>query len=136
MTPSREDGALTAFVAVIALALFVLAGLVVDGGRAVTARTAAEGDAEQAARAGAAQLSVEAVRQGVFTLAPEVATEAAARYLAQVGRTGVVTMSGSTVDVRIDVVEPTVVLGIVGVHDLRFTVRASATDVHGVGRSD
>ena len=38
------------FLAVLAVALFALVGLVIDGGRAVAAQSAASGDAEQAAR--------------------------------------------------------------------------------------
>lgn len=136
MTATEEGGALTAFVVVLAFALFVLAGLVVDGGRAITVRTSAEGEAAQAARAGAAQLSVEAVRDGTISLAPGPAAQAAQRYLDAVGRSGAVTVTGTTVGVTVRVVEPTVILGVVGIDDLSFSVHATATDVHGVAGGD
>ena len=60
-----DDGSLSAFVALVFLALLVLMGLVVDGGSAFTAHQAAVDEAEQAARAGAGALSVDALLIGV-----------------------------------------------------------------------
>src|SRR5581483_8008697 len=48
-----DDGSVTAFVAVLLVALFALMGLVVDGGTAISAQQSAVDEAEQAARAGA-----------------------------------------------------------------------------------
>jgi Flp pilus assembly protein TadG len=62
----------------------ILAGLVVDGGLAITERQRAGDIAEQAARAGADDLDPAALRAGNFTLAPD--------YCAQATR--VVTASG------------------------------------------
>ncbi|MGD0638515.1 MAG: hypothetical protein ABSA72_10805, partial [Nitrososphaerales archaeon] len=70
-----------AFVAVLALALLVLLGLVVDGGRAAAAKDAAQADAEQAARFGADQLSVSAARAGEITLDTQTSTTAALKFL-------------------------------------------------------
>ena len=52
-----DNGSFTVFIAVLALALFSLIGLVIDGGRAVAAQTTATGEAEQAARLGADRIS-------------------------------------------------------------------------------
>src|SRR5580658_8653566 len=96
-----EEGSFTVFLAVLAVALFVLLGLVIDGGRAVAAQGAAAGDAEQAARLGADQISVEAIRSGVVSIDPAAATKVADAYLQAVGSSGVVTVVGQTVSVNI-----------------------------------
>ena len=55
---------LTAFVAVLAVALFAIVGMAVDSGRAIAAQRLVADEAGQAARAGAGQLSVDALRDG------------------------------------------------------------------------
>ena len=135
-TPPAELGSLTVFVASLALALLALVGLVVDGGRAVAAQSASTGVAEQAARLGAEQISVEAIRSGTVAIDPSAAMKAAAAYLRAAGATGVVTVTGQSVGVHIQSSEPTVILGIIGVSQLRVSATASATNVHGVTRAD
>ncbi len=132
----RESGSLTAFVAVFALALFALIGLVVDAGRAVAAKRSAYDIAEQAARAGAGQLSVDALRRGQVVIDPAAAVQASDAYLAAAGQNGTTSVSGQTVTVRIEDTEPTVMLQIVGIDRINVTAVASASDVHGVTRSD
>jgi Flp pilus assembly protein TadG len=63
-----DSGTITVFVALLAVALFALAGLVLDGGRAVSAQQAAQDEADQAARSGAQALSVNALRTGAVEL--------------------------------------------------------------------
>jgi Flp pilus assembly protein TadG len=131
-----DVGSLTVFVAVLALALFALIGLVVDGGRAVAAQSAVTGEAEQAARVGADQISVQAIRSGTVAIDPLAAAKAASAYLQAAGTSGVVTISGQNVRVHIQSSEPTVILGIVGVVQIGLSATASATNVHGVTRAD
>jgi Flp pilus assembly protein TadG len=131
-----DDGSFTVFVAVLALALFSLIGLVVDGGRAVAAQNAAASQAEQAARLGADQISVQAVRSGTVTIDPSAATQAAESYLRIVGAVGVVNVTGQTVTVDIRSSEPTVILGMIGVQDIGISASASAASLHGVTRED
>jgi Flp pilus assembly protein TadG len=131
-----EDGSFTVFVAVLALALFALVGLVVDGGRAVAAQSAVTGEAEQAARLGAAQISVQAIRSGTVAVDPTAAARVVAAYLRTVGTEGSVTVAGDTVNVHIESSETTVILGIVGVQQIGISASASATNVHGVTRED
>ena len=101
MSERSEEGSFTVFLAVLAVALFALVGLVIDGGRAVAAQSAASGDAEQAARVGAAQISIQAARSGIVAIDPVAAARAANDYLQAVGSPGQVTVSGQTVIVRI-----------------------------------
>lgn len=132
----RDDGSFTVFVAVLALALFALIGLVVDGGRAVAAQSAAAGVSEQAARVGADQISVQSIRSGLIAIDPSAASRAAYAYLRSVGMVGTVTISGQFVRVQIESSEPTVILGIIGVREIGISASSSATDVHGVTRED
>ena len=134
--PTSEVGSLTAFVAVFALALFSLTGLAVDGGRAVAARSQAAGAAEQAARAGAGQISVAAIRSGQVVVDPTAAHDAAERSLDAAGLSGVVIVNANTVTVRVDTSEATVMLGVIGIDHIGISVSATATNVHGVTRGD
>lgn len=131
-----EDGSFTVFVAVLALALFALVGLVIDGGRAVADQSTATGEAEQAARIGAGQISVDEIRQGKVAIDAAAATNAAEEYLRAAGSTGVITVVGQTVSVHIQSAEPTVILGIIGVARIGISATASATNIHGVTRDD
>ncbi len=131
-----ERGSLTVFLAVLAVALFALLGLVIDGGRAVAAQSAATGEAEQAARLGAGQISVDALRLGTVRVDPVAAVEVAQAYLSSMGAKGEVTVAGQTVRVEIQGAEPTDILGIVGVEQIGISASASATNVHGVTRQD
>jgi Flp pilus assembly protein TadG len=131
-----EKGSFTAFMAVFCVALFVLIGLVVDAGRAIAARSAAMAEAEQAARAGAGQLSVGALRSGQVEIDPVAAVQAADAYLAAIGQPGTATVVGQMVTVHISTDEPTVILGIVGINRIVVSVTASAANVHGVTQED
>jgi Flp pilus assembly protein TadG len=131
-----ESGSLTAFVAVFCVTLFVLIGLVVDAGRAIATRSADMSQAQQAARAGAGQLSVDALRSGEIEINPESAIQAANAYLSSVGQTGTTSVEGQIVTVHIETEEPTVILGIVGINQIKVSVTASAVNVHGVSEAD
>ncbi len=136
MKVTDEPGSLTAFMAVLAVSLFVLIGLVVDTGRAIAARSAAMDAAQQAARAGAGQLSVAALRSGQVVIDPSEAVMAADAYLSSVGQIGTTSVFGQTVTVHIVGQDPTVILGIVGIDRIGISVTARATNVHGVTQED
>jgi Flp pilus assembly protein TadG len=131
-----EGGSLTVFVALLAVALFALVGLVVDAGRAVAARSAALDQAEQAARAGAGQLSIDGLRSGQVELNPSAAIQAADAYLTSAGDSGSASVSGNVVTVHVTQSEPTVMLQLIGIHRIDVSVVASATNVHGVTNQD
>jgi Flp pilus assembly protein TadG len=81
-----ERGAVSVLVIGIAIALLVMAGLVVDGGNAINARQKISDDVEQAARAGADQIDVPALRAtGVIVVVEGQARAAAAAYLTGLG---------------------------------------------------
>lgn len=129
-------GSLTVLMAVLALAMFALAGLAIDGGRALAARQQASAEAEQAARAGAQAVSLGALRQGRVVLDPPVAVADAEHYLHQIGAQGSAVATASTVTVTVDAEVPTVILGIVGIRRLAVHATAAASDEHGVSEED
>lgn len=85
MRATGDRGAATVFIAVLAAGLFVLLGLIVDGGRILRSARDARSIAAEAARAGAqAQVNV----AGVASLDPVAATQAAESFLAANGASG------------------------------------------------
>lgn len=105
MTRMRGDrGGLSTFLAVIALALLMAAGLAVDGGRKVNALREASHLADNAARAGAQAVDVDTLRTtGEISLLPDEATNLAAGYLTNLGYTGDITVTGDTVTVTVTI---------------------------------
>ena len=114
--------------------LIVLLGLVVDGGAALTARQTAEVEAEQAARAGAGAVSVDALRSGYVRIDPAAAVAAAEAFTVAAGHPGSASVAGDVVTVRITYQVPTDILGIIGIDRLRVSAVAAAVDVNGVAR--
>jgi hypothetical protein len=131
-TKRDESGVLTAYVAVLAVALLAIVGMAVDSGRAIAAQGLAAGEAEQAARAGAGQLSVQGLRDGQLYVDTSGAVKAAEAYTLLSGHPGTATVSNGIVTVRVVVVVPTTILDIVGVQNIVVSATASASDVSGV----
>ncbi|WP_338595490.1 pilus assembly protein TadG-related protein [Saccharopolyspora sp. SCSIO 74807] len=122
-----EHGRVTAFVVVITTACLLFAGLVLDGGLALAAKTQAIGHAQQAARAGAQELDLVAYRAGGQPqLAPEAARAAARRYLGAVGAMGTVTADASTVRVHVDAQQRTQILGLIGLSEIPVSAEGQA----------
>lgn len=132
---SDDRGAVSIIVLLLAAAMFGLAGLVWDGGRAITGRQHAADLAEQAARAGANDLDLTALRdRGVDTLdAPQAMTDAC-RYVhvASPGSGCVASVSGDAVNVRVSIRTSTVLLGVIGLSSLTSHGYATASAVRGV----
>ena len=97
-----ERGSVSIFIAVLGLAFLMVAGLAVDGGRKLGALSEARDIADNAARAGAQQIDIDAYHlTGIAYLDPEAANQAAADYLAAVGHTGSATVAGDTITVTV-----------------------------------
>lgn len=107
-----ERGAVSTFVAVIALAMLMAAGLAIDGGRKVNALRQASDLADNAARAGAQAVDVNALRStGELRLDPDRAEQAVYDYLASLSHTArVVTVTGDTIRVTVDLTVDPVLL--------------------------
>ncbi len=81
-----ERGAFSAMIVTLIVMLFVLAGLVVDGGFAVNAREKVYDDAEQAARAGANEIDIETLRSsGEVVILDDQAQVTARNYMSARG---------------------------------------------------
>lgn len=136
MSRPTQAGSVSAFVAVLSVGLMALAGLAIDGGRALAARSQARAEAEQAARAGADQLSLAALHDGAVVVVPSRAVSAAQQELRRMGASGRVTVIANEVSVTVSLRDPTVVLGIVGIESIAVSATASAVPLHGVTKED
>ena len=120
-----EDGSITAFVAVVAVGLVMVAGMAYDGGQIVAAQATARDLAGSAARAGAQEVDLDRLRStGDATLDPDRATAAAQAFLAQAGFTGTMRVSGSSITVTVSVRQP---MRILPVPDRTVTATDTAT---------
>lgn len=82
----NESGAVSTFLAVIALALLMAAGLAIDGGRKVNALREASHLADNAARAGAQAVDLDALRTtGEIMVVPAGAVDRVDQYLTALG---------------------------------------------------
>ncbi len=99
---SSERGALSTFMAVIAFALLMSAGLAVDGGRKINALREASHLADNAARAGAQAVDLDTLRStGQLRLLPDQAIAQVDQYLERLGHSADVTVAGDTITVTI-----------------------------------
>ena len=122
-----ERGSITGFVAVIATALVMVAGMAYDGGQVIHAHNAARNDAEQAARAGAQQIDITHLRQTSEPRLDSGEAEAAALdYLARVGATGTASVDGADITVTVTRIQP---LHILPGQDRTITVTETASAV-------
>ncbi len=131
-TSNRDRGSISAFVALMVVALMALLGLVVDGGRAMAAHQAAMDEAEQAARSGAGAVSTSALRSGSLVLDPSAAVTSADAFTVAAGHPGTAKASGDSVTVSVHYRMATTVLGMVGISSLPVSATATAVDVEGV----
>ncbi len=128
--PNR--GSLSAFVVLLTVALVAVVGLVACGGQLLSAREAALSEAEQAARAGAAVVSAQALRSGRIADGGEVAIQAAEQVMAEDGHPGSASAEGTEVTVVVTPYPvPTPLLSLVGISSLHVSASASAQAVAG-----
>ena len=98
---------MTAFVAVVAVALVMVAGMAYDGGQVIAAQQRAQSDAAKAARAGAQEIDLTTLRSsGHKVLDPSAASASAEAYLADVGAIGTIRTDGPDISVTVTVVQP------------------------------
>ena len=105
----RDDdrGSITAFVAVVATALVLVAGMAYDGGQVIAAHQATRSLAARAARAGAQQIDLNDLRAtNEPRLDPTAAEAAALDYLARADATGTATASTTSISVTVTRTQP------------------------------
>lgn len=138
-----ERGSITPFVVIIAFAVLLLAGLVVDGGAQMNAHGRAIAYAQEAARAGAQGLDLQDPRLDLdFNLAEELANsycaDAKAKDAELVSCDATIievadkTSTHKAVEVRTRVDVPTIMLSIVGVGSLSASGNALASPMPGI----
>jgi Flp pilus assembly protein TadG len=124
-----ERGTVTAFVAIVATALVLVAGMAYDGGHIIAVHNGARNTAEQAARAAAQQIDLDELRATQqVRLDPRAAERAASEFLERAGATGTVDVDGSSVTVT---VTTTAAMHILPTADRTIVVSETATAVDG-----
>jgi hypothetical protein len=113
----------------------------VEQANVLTAKRRGINVAEQAARAGAGQLDLAAIRGGdAYRIDPSKARRAAQQYLAQAGYAGQVRLGrdriGDRVDVSVTWSQRGLFTSLVGVGQYGGTVQASAYSCHGVAQEE
>lgn len=128
-----DDGMVTAFVVILAVAIIFVTGLVLDGGYLLAAKREANNLAEQAARAGAQHVDEDALRgSDTFRLDESAATAAAEAFVASRGHRGEARVVGGRVVVTVEIDRPLFILGAAGMADVVVTGTGSARPVLGI----
>lgn len=123
-----ERASISAFVAVVALGLIMVAGMAYDGGRIVAAQATARDLASSAARAGAQEVDLDHLRStGETRLDPGRALAAAEGFLAREAVAGTARVEGPSVTVTVSVRQPMLILP-VGDRIVSATDTATAVD--------
>ena len=123
---TSERGSATIFGLFLVVVVLILAGVVVEGGNVMSIRGHATSIAAQAARAGADELDLDALRTtGIVQLNPAAAEVAAQAYLTQIGQTGTVTATPTEISVTVTLTKPAILVPVLGI--ATHTVQATAT---------
>ncbi|MET8983206.1 pilus assembly protein TadG-related protein [Streptomyces sp. NPDC004539] len=134
---TADDGQVTPFLVILTAAIIMFAGLLLDGGLALAAKTRALGEAQEAARAGAQALDLTAYRtDGTVRLDPTQARTLARTYLATTKDTGTVTATTTTVTVTVTAHQTTQLLRFIGLDTLTVTATGTAHPVRGITTPD
>jgi Flp pilus assembly protein TadG len=132
----RPDyGAVSVYFVGLSVMLFVLAGLVIDGGSAINARQRAADEAEQAARTGANQIVEESLRArgGTPVIDDDRARAAIAEYMAATGDyADPVLIDPQEVHVTVHSRTESTLLGLIGVSSFEVAATATARAVQGI----
>ena len=130
----REAGSVTVFVAITALGILILCGLVVDGGAKLRAVQRADRVATEAARAAGQAADLAALAGGEARVDRQAAVDAATAFLTAAGESGTATVSAddTAVEVTVTTTAPTVFLGLIGIPAFTVTGHGRAILVHGV----
>ena len=125
-----DDGTVSAYTLNLVAAVLAFAGLVLDGGLAISTKVQAVSDAQSAARAGARELDVAALRtNSVIRLDPAAAEATARQWLARTGLAGTVTVTPDTVTVTVTTSRRTQLLQLLGLRSIPITATATAEAV-------
>ncbi|KDN81638.1 hypothetical protein KCH_66000 [Kitasatospora cheerisanensis KCTC 2395] len=133
----RDRGSISVMVAVTAVSLVAVVGLVLDCGGRLRAVERADALAQEAARAGGQQLDIDALRAGQgYRFDRAAAERTATAYLRGHGIKGAIGFPRpedlQTFSVTVETDYPTALLGLVGITTLPVQGHGKATLVHGI----
>lgn len=128
-TQISDEGSITALVVVMAMTFIACAGLAIDGGRLVAAKIELGDQAENAARAGAQEIT--SLRSGLLEIDESRAVHAAEEFLAARGVEGDVYIQNNSVSVSVSRIIPMTLLSLFGVKEKTLSAQRSATPVDG-----
>jgi Flp pilus assembly protein TadG len=124
-----DEGSITALVVVLAMTFVACAGLAIDGGRLVAAKIELGDQAENAARAGAQEIT--SLRSGSLEIDESRAVIAAEDFLASRGIDGDVYIQNNNVIVSVSREISMTLLGLFGIKEKTLSARRSATPADG-----
>jgi Flp pilus assembly protein TadG len=119
-----ELGSISGFVIVLSMTFVACAGLAFDGGRMIAARAQATDAAENAARAGAQQIT--SLRSGSPSIDKNSAITSAHQFLESIEIMGAATADENSVTVTTNIRVPMTLLGLFGVRDKSVSAVRSA----------
>ncbi|ROR37488.1 TadE/TadG family type IV pilus assembly protein [Kitasatospora cineracea] len=134
---ARDRGSISVMVAITAVSLVAVVGLVLDFGGQLRAVERTDALAQEAARVAGQQLDIARLRAGDgYQVDAEQARSAARAYLAGQGVSGDVSFPEypdlSEVSVTVTSTYPTALLGLVGITSLSVQGHGKATLLHGI----
>ncbi|QNE22526.1 hypothetical protein F1D05_37270 [Kribbella qitaiheensis] len=136
----NHRGALSPAVAILAVMIFTLAGLVIDGGRQLGAKSRAVGYAQEAARAGVGTIDFNsAVAKIDVTKAGKAVTDFCAQVKTNdpaVTACGTTEIDAEHLKVDVQIANKTTFLGMVGIQDLTAKGQGEAHAEQGVQKAD
>lgn len=122
-----DAGSITALVVCLVVVFVACAGLVLDGGRLVGARSQAASLALGASRDGVQ--AVHHLREGLIVIDAPAAERRAESYLAVAGAAGSAVATEDSVTVTVSIVVTPILLGLLGIGPRTVEVRRTATPV-------
>ncbi|MEU4194065.1 TadE/TadG family type IV pilus assembly protein [Kribbella sp. NPDC026611] len=133
-------GALSPAVAILAVMIFMLAGLVIDGGRQLGARSRAVGYAQEAARVGAAAIQLNSSEAKIDTVKAATAITAFCGQVKAndpaVSACTPTTLTEKEVDIQVDIANKTTFLGLIGRNSLKAVGTGQAHPEQGINKAD
>jgi Flp pilus assembly protein TadG len=124
-----DEGSITALVVVLVMTFVACAGLAVDGGRLIAAKIELGDHAENAARAGAQEVT--SLRSGSLEINESQAEYAAEEYLVAHGVDGNIHIQNNRVIVNVSREISMTLLSLFGVKGRTLSAQGSATPVDG-----
>ncbi len=131
-----QQGMLTAFVALMAVPLLLIAGLVLDAGRSLAGSARAQSVAYSAARAGSEAISTKFLYRSQVEVNCPLAVVLSEKYISSQGAKGYATCVGNAITVDVQLSEPTIILGLVGISTLTERSTAAVLVEHGVSEAE